>query len=115
MTQAVAFFLSVAIEAVAAAAIARASGWSSWRLASIAACVGTVATHPMVWRLLPPFAEVVGYWYALAGLEIAVVLVEGLAYRLLATQTIARALVFSAIVNSISLGLGMTLYLLELA
>lgn len=110
VTQTAALVLSVGVEATLAAILAHVSGWSSRLPAALAASLGTVATHPFVWRCVEILSDVVGYWPALAGMELTAVVIESIAYRILATATFGRALALSAAANSLSLAVGLSLY-----
>jgi hypothetical protein len=114
VTQTAALVFSIAIEATLAIVLAHVSGWSARMPAAIAATLGTLATHPLVWRGIEVSSDIVGYWPALAEIELAAILLESIVYRVLATATFARALVFSMAANCLSLAIGSWLYWFEL-
>lgn len=113
MTQAFALILSIAIEASVAALVARRAKWRAPALAALAATLGTLATHGLVWRGVEDGADIIGYWPALALAEASAVVVESLFYRLLAAPNMQQALMVSAVANIASSGFGLLLDALD--
>jgi hypothetical protein len=109
MSQTAALLLSIVIESVFAATLARTTRWSARAPAALAAALGTLATHPLVWFGVESGSELIGYGPALAAAESLAALLEAVFYRLLATPRLARALVFSSAANGFSLGVGLLL------
>ncbi len=107
LTQPVALALTLVTEAAVALLIAPRLGATRLRAAA-AATAGSLVTHPLLW-----FA-VLEFWWRLGDITVplfegVVVLVETLAYRLLATKSWRTALLFSIIANLASWGLGFVL------
>lgn len=110
LPQSVAFVLSLAIEAIAAALLLRATRWASaWR-GALAALVGTGVTHPFVWWGVTTFEEIAGYWPAVATAELFAVAVETVVWRLIAVSGWLRALICAAIANALSFAFGLAIY-----
>jgi hypothetical protein len=109
MTQIEAMLLSMASEAIVAAAVA-----STWRLrwwrAAAAAVVGTALTHWLLWQVFADVADATGYWTALAACEAAVVLVEAVVYRLALRCRWTTAVLVSLAANAASTLLGLIIY-----
>lgn len=113
MTQSQALLLSIVAEVILAFALVGACGWgSAWR-AGLAAAVGTLATHWAAWWSIDLMSEPIGYAPAVAAAESAVVLVEAIGYRLIASLPAGRALLASLIANGGSTALGLALYALN--
>jgi hypothetical protein len=106
MTQLEAMALSVASEAVVAAVVARGLRFPPLR-AALAAVVGTVVTHPLLWLAFPRVDDAIGYWTAVTILEAAVVVVESVGYRVALRCGWAAALLVSFVANAASTGLGL--------
>ena len=79
-----------------------ASVWA-WRLAL--AFGASALTHPIVWFVLPPTAQWLGYWGYVALAEAFAVLAEAAYFRALG---VPRALAWSLGANAASAGLGLT-------
>jgi len=112
MPQALALFLSIAIESVVAFFAMRALGWGSGRRAALAATIGTLITHPIIWHGIPRLEPLLGYGAAVAVAEGAVVLAESIAYRLIVPLPWPRSLAVSLIANGASAGAGFAYYAL---
>jgi hypothetical protein len=112
MTQTEALILSLALEAAVAFALVCGLRWGSGARAALAAIVGTLFTHPLVWLSLPRLEVPLGYWWALALVEGGVVLVESLPYRLFVPLRWRRALLASLVANAASTGAGLGYYAL---
>lgn len=110
MSQTTALIFSIAIEAVVALVLIRALGWGSGLNAALAASVGTLVTHPIVWALIPRIEEPLGYAGSVALVESGVVLAESIAYRLLVPLRWRRALIASLIANGASTAAGLLYY-----
>jgi hypothetical protein len=106
MSQIAALALSIAIEAVVAFALIRVLGWGSSLNAALAATLGTLITHPIVWFLIPSLEAPIGYAGAVALVEAGVVLAESVAYRLIVPLSWRRSLVASLIANAASTAAG---------
>lgn len=114
MTQLQAMLLSLASEAVVAAALA--CGLRLRTLpAALAAVAGTLVTHPLLWLVFGRVDAAIGYWPAVAALEAAVVVVESAAYRLLLRCRWRVALLVSLTANAASTVLGLVIYWLDWA
>lgn len=112
MDQATALLASVVIEMVTTSVLLQFLRWGSpWR-GALAACLATLASHPLVWLVFPEVALRLGYWTALALIEGAVALGEALAYCLLVPLDWRRALAASFIANAASTGAGLLYYAL---
>jgi hypothetical protein len=112
MSQAASLILSIAIEAIVAFAAMRVRGWGSGLRAALAATVGTLITHPVVWRAVPALEPAIGYGAAVALAEGATVLAESIAYRLIVPLRWPRALAVSLAANAASTGAGLAYYAL---
>lgn len=115
MTQTDALLLSVALEAVAAAALLASLRWGSGLRGIAAAALGTLVTHGAAWWSCQELMQEIGYGPALIVVEAGVVGVESIAYRLIVPLSWARAATASAIVNLASTLAGLALYALDLA
>lgn len=106
MTQFEAQTLTLFVEITACLALAAATGWPPRlrRWALVAACASLVS-HPVAWwaSLNLPLPM----WPRVWTIEGAVVVVEAVIYRLLATPRLTRALVMSLITNALSFGVGL--------
>jgi len=107
MSETAALLLSIVIEAIVALAAMHVSGWGSGWRAALAATVGTLITHPVVWRTVPPLTLVTGYGAAVALIEAGVVFAEGVAYRVIVPLAWRRALLVSLIANAASTAAGL--------
>jgi hypothetical protein len=112
MPQAVALVLSIATEAVVAFALIRALRWGRGVHAALAATVGTLITHPIVWALVPRLEPPLGYAGAVALIESGVVLAESVAYRVIVPLGWRRALAASLVANAASTAAGLLYYTL---
>jgi hypothetical protein len=112
MPQTLALFLSIAIEAVVAFAAMRMLSWGSGGRAALAATAGTLVTHPLVWHAVPRLEPALGYAAALLLSEVAVVLAESVAYRVLVPVAWPRSLAISLLANLASTGAGLACYAL---
>jgi|SRR5271170_1103670 len=110
MTQVQALILSIAIEAVIAFALVRGLRWGSGTGAALAATVGTLGTHPLVWQAVPRLEARLGYGLALALIESGVVLAEGVAYRVIVPLTWRQAFAASMVANAASTATGLLYY-----
>jgi len=112
MPQAVALVTSIAIEAVVAFALIRALRWGRGCNAALAAALGTLVTHPIVWALVPRLEDPLGYAGAVALIESGVVLAESVAYRMIVPLAWQRALAASLVANAASTAAGLLYYAL---
>jgi hypothetical protein len=112
VTQTQALVLSLVIEAVVAFALVRGLRWGSGTRAMLAATVGTLITHPVVWLAVPRLEPLLDYGAALALIESGVVLAESAAYRFVVPLGWRRALPASLIANAASTGAGLVYYAL---
>jgi hypothetical protein len=112
MSQTTALIMSIAIEAAVAFVLIRALGWGSGLNAALAASLGTLVTHPVVWVLIPRLEGSIGYAGSVALVESGVVLAESIAYRLVVPLMWRRALVASLIANAASTAAGLLYYAL---
>ena len=110
MPQAVALVMSIAIEAVVAFALIRASRWGRGGNAALAAALGTLVTHPIAWALVPRMEPPLGYAGAIALVESVVVLAESVAYRVIVPLAWRRALAASLVANAASTTAGLLYY-----
>jgi hypothetical protein len=113
MTQTQALILSIAVEAAVAFVLIRALGWGSGLNAALAASLGTLITHPVVWHAVPRLEETIGYAGAVALAESGVVLVESIPYRLIVPLAWRRALIASLVANGASTAAGLLYYALS--
>lgn len=100
LTQTEAFALTLLIEGVTAYLLAPRFAVNSWRTAA-SAVIGSAISHPIFW----PSTFALFRWLGpltVPLLELAVVLFESLAYRLIATKSWRTALILSAVVNFLS-------------
>lgn len=111
MTQTEAMLLTFAIEAVAAAALAR-----SLKLQPTACVLSAIAasaiTHPILWAVFFDMRTVLGA-LTTPVLEGCIILAEAPAYRLIATRRWDDALLLSIIANAASWGAGEIIYALS--
>lgn len=112
MTQTAALSLSIVIEAVLAFVLVRGLRWGSGMRAALAATVGTLITHPLVWYTVPRLEDSIGYAGAVALIEIDVVLAESVAYRLIVPLSWRRSLLASLVANAASTAAGLLYYAL---
>ena len=110
LTQLDAFALTLVIEALVAALVARALKLSTLRCALAAVAASTV-THPILWAIYP---QTYGYFGAFTtpALEVAVIAVETPFYRAIATPRWIDAALLSLIANAASWGAGEVIYAL---
>jgi hypothetical protein len=99
-----AWTLTLVVEGVAAAAMARAFGVEPSRAAR-AAIAGSLVSHPVVWWLFYCLVYRIGYWPTFAVVEGFAVLSETPFYRL-AGASWPRALLLSFLVNASSVLVG---------
>ena len=112
MSQTAALTFSIVIEAIVAFALIRCLGWGSGLNAALAASLGTLATHPVVWYAVPRLTAPLGYAGAVALVETGVVMVESIAYRLVVPLSWHRSLTASLIANAASTASGLLYYAL---
>lgn len=112
MTQTAALVLSIAIEAALAFAMIRGLGWGDGLNAALAASLGTLITHPVVWYAVPRLSAPLGYAGAVALVETGVVLAESVPYRLIVPLPWRRALPASLVANAASTAAGLLYYAL---
>jgi hypothetical protein len=111
--QTMAMLASMGLEALAAAALLRATGWGRpWRGAA-AAVLGTLLSHPLAWGGISLAQERLGYWPAVLGVEALVALAEAPAYRVLVPIPWRRALLAALLANAISTAAGLGWYAWE--
>jgi hypothetical protein len=110
MTQTAALTLSIAIEAVLAFALVRGLRWGGGIRAALAATIGTLITHPLVWFAVPRLEDPIGYAGAVALVESSVVLAESIPYRLIVPLSWRRSLLASLIANAASTAAGLLYY-----
>jgi len=112
MSQTFSLFLSILIEAAVAFAVMWISGWGSGMRAMLAATIGTLVTHPIVWQTVPALEPAIGYGVAVVLVEGATVLAESIGYRLIVPLPWGRALAVSLVANVASAGAGLAYYAL---
>lgn len=110
MTQIDAFALTLIIEGCAALAVGRALGLQMSACA-LAAMLGSMLTHPVLWMVFHDVHAVVGP-LTTPLLEMAVFLAEAPVYRLVAGCRWIDALLASLLVNAASWGAGEVIYAL---
>lgn len=110
MTQIDAFALTLIIEGLAALAVARALGLQMSACA-LAAMLGSMLTHPVLWMVFHDVHAVVGP-LTTPLLELAVFVAEAPAYRWIAGCRWIDALLASLLVNAASWGAGEVIYAL---
>ncbi len=110
LTQLQAYGITMAVEAVVAAAISPWFGAKRARAALIAA-ISTAATHPIVWRGYGVIQPYTGD-FTLFTVEAFAVLAESCFYRAFATQSWRGALLLSFIANMMSFAAGELIYAL---
>jgi hypothetical protein len=110
LTQLEAFGLTLAVESVAAVALAPAFGISRGR-AVLSAVLGSSLTHPLLWWSFYKVYAVLGALTTPA-LEAVVILAEAPFYRVLATPKWTEALLLSLLVNATSWAAGELIYAL---
>jgi hypothetical protein len=104
---------SLAIEALAAAALLGATGWGRpWRGVA-AAMLATLLSHPLAWGGISLTMPSLGYWPAVLGMEALVALAEAPAWRLMVPLPWRRALLGSLVVNALSTAVGLGWYAWE--
>jgi hypothetical protein len=104
MLEAGALVLSAAIEAPIAYAAVRLMRWPGRGPlhAAMASAVATAVTHPQLWAAAVWAYPHFPYWPSLIVLEAAVIVVEGLLIAWMAGLAPPRALLVSAIANTVS-------------
>jgi hypothetical protein len=110
MDQATALFVSIAVEAVAAATLLAFSGWGRPLRGMAAAALATLITHPIAWGAASDFDPVMGFWVRTAVVEILVSLAESVAYRWLVPLAWPRALLASIAANAASTCVGLAYF-----
>lgn len=108
LTQTEALALTVVIEGVVAAGMGRAWGRTAWQCAA-AAVLASCITHPILWGIFRDAAQVLGN-ATTPVLETAIIAVEALAYRAIATKRWDEALLFSFAANFASWFAGELIY-----
>jgi hypothetical protein len=104
--QAEAWALTLGIEGVAAAVLGLSAGRAWWR-GTLAAVLGSLVSHPIVWAAFFAWRAEYSYWTLFAGLEAFAVLSETPFYRFLAKVSWPVAFALSLTVNAISAGIGL--------
>jgi hypothetical protein len=79
-------------------------------VAALAAILGSVLTHPLVWWLNQHWALMGGWALKVTVLEVAAAVVEAVAYRALLGLPWGQAFIASVAINALSFGVGLTLY-----
>lgn len=95
-----AWLLTLAVEGVVAAALARLFGLVPLR-AAVAAIAGSLVSHPVVWWLFYELVRDIGYWPTFAVVEGFAVASEAPFYRLAGARW-PSAITISLIVNASS-------------
>jgi hypothetical protein len=108
LTQTEAMALTLVIEGAVAAGIGRAYGRTIW-LCATAAILGSCITHPILWAVFHDVTQVLGN-ATTPMLETAIIAVEALAYRAIATTRWDEALLFSFAANFASWFAGELIY-----
>jgi hypothetical protein len=108
MLESEALLISVAIEALVAFLIVRATRWPSHDAvhAGFAAAVATAVTHPQLWAAALWAYPQFGYWPSAIVLETIVVLVEGGLIGWMARLSLRRAMLISLAANAASCAAG---------
>jgi hypothetical protein len=110
VTQAVALALTVAVETPVVLAIARRAADPPPWLAILLACVGcNLVSHPLLWAAAEALEGTWPYGLRVAVLEVGVVLLETVAYRVVAGLAWRRAFAASLAANVASVALGFLL------
>jgi hypothetical protein len=109
MSQWLAMLVSMAIEAVVAAALIAALRWGSPARAALSAVLGTLLTHWLAWNCAPAVIAAIGVVPGFLAVEAAVTLVEAGVYRFLVPTPVGRALTLSLAANGVSSGTGVVL------
>ena len=109
MDQINAMLLSMASEAPAAALLGMMAGRRASMLAALAAALGTLMTHPIVWYGALRLYQVMDYWPAFAIVETYAILCETVVYRVLTGLAWDRSFALSAAANWASILLGWAL------
>ena len=110
LTQLDAFALTLLIEATVAAGLGRALKLDPVQCA-LAAMAGSAATHPTLWAIYHPAQDYLGA-HTIPILELAIMAVETLPYRALATKRWLLAALLSGVANGASWGIGEIIYAL---
>lgn len=110
MTQLEAMLLTFAVEALVAMGLAVPFRLSPPRCA-LAAVAGSAVTHPVLWAVFHDVHAVLGA-ITTPTLEFAIIALEAIAYRLLATRSWIEALLLSLLANAASWGAGEAIYAL---
>jgi hypothetical protein len=110
LTQLEAFGLTLAVESVAAVALAPAYRIAPWR-AVLSAVLGSSLTHPLLWYSFYRVYDVLGV-YTTPSLEMLVILAEAPFYRVIATAEWEEALLLSVLINAASWAAGELIYAL---
>ncbi len=114
--QLAAFFTTCVVEAIGAVLVVpllrpSATARLPTRLvAALAAILGSVLTHPLVWWLNQHWALMGGWALKVTVLELAAAVVEAVAYRALLGLPWGQAFIASVAINALSFGVGLTLY-----
>lgn len=111
MTQLEAFALTLAIEAVVAALLARPFA-KPWQRMSLSAVAASCVTHPILWAIYYDVYAVT-QWATTPLLEAAVIVAEAPAYRLIGRARWTEALLLSLLVNAASWWAGELIYALR--
>jgi len=109
-----AMLLSIAIEAVVAAASITALGWGSATRAALSATFGTLLTHWFAWHSAPPVMAAIGVVPGFIAVETSVTLTEAIVYRFVVPVKSVRALLLSLAANGSSAAAGVVLAALNL-
>ncbi len=101
--------LSIAIEAVVAAALIALLRWGNPARAALSATLGTLLTHWFAWHAAPPVMASIGVVTGFFVIEAGVTLVEATVYRVLVPVNPVRALLLSLAANGSSAAIGAAL------
>lgn len=108
MTQLQAMLLTFTVEALVAGGLAIPFRLAPMRCV-LAAVLGSAVTHPILWAVFDDAQRVLGA-VTTPTLEFAIIAVESIAYRLLATRVWTEAMLLSLLANAASWGIGEAIY-----
>jgi hypothetical protein len=113
MDQLSALAASIAVEGITAALLLARQGRAKVLRGIAAAAVATVVTHPAAWWSIKALEPAIGYWQAVAMVEVLVCLAEAPAYRLLVPLRWPAAVAVSVAANAASMLAGLLYYALR--
>ncbi len=109
MNESEALAVSSVIEALVAFVMLRFNRWPCRGAGhvSLASAVATAVTHPQLWEAVYWAAPRFGYWPSVVGLEVIVVIVEGLLISWMAALSRPQSMLVSLAANLSSATLGL--------